>query len=299
MTDSDRARVPNPPQGFSPEAFFEGQLWHQKWEVFRGVFTPGVNRVAKLFKNSELPDDMTGKRVLDIGAWNGCCSFECERRGATEVVAYSLENPDATGFSQLKGLLGSCVRYVQGSVYALTAAELGEYDIVLFFGVLYHLRYPLLAIDRIRAVSRGEVYVETHVVPRRLFLRHPFTPLQRVCASVFDLSKVFAGTPVWRQYKEFELHAEDRSNWFGPNVPAVVESFETAGFDTVHLRTVGGGTRAYFKGTVQESRPDRLTSGAYEGQSVHNADLAGLPTPSTSPIFSAPNRDRGEHSPHA
>ena len=68
----------------------------------------------------QLPADLTGKRVLDIGAWNGGYSFECERRGAAEVVAYSLENPDVTGFNRLKALLGSRVRYVQGSVYTLS-----------------------------------------------------------------------------------------------------------------------------------------------------------------------------------
>ncbi len=55
-----------------------------------------------------------------------------------------------TGFDQLKRVLGSHVQYVTGSVYTLSPQELGTFDVILFFGVLYHLRYPLLAIDRPR-----------------------------------------------------------------------------------------------------------------------------------------------------
>src|SRR6202035_3797729 len=118
------------------------------------------------------------------------------------------ENPETTGFYRLKNALGSKVRYVTGSAYTLSPKELGTFDIVLFFGVLYHLRYPLLAIDRLRSVSCGDVYVETHIIK--------------------EISK---GKPVWQQYREFELNSEDQSNWFGPNEMAVLESFRSAGFE--------------------------------------------------------------------
>src|SRR6516162_2078374 len=87
--------------------------WHQRWEVYQGIFTPGPNPVAELCDRIGLPRDLTGQRVLDVGAWHGCFSFECERRGAREVVAYSLENPELTGFRRLKALLNSQVNYVQ------------------------------------------------------------------------------------------------------------------------------------------------------------------------------------------
>ena len=111
-----------------------------------------------------VPEDLSGKRVLDVGAWNGGFTFECERRGAAEVVAYSLENPDQTGFNRLKALLGSQATYQVGSVYNLDARQLGQFDVILFLGVLYHLRYPLLAADKLRAVTRGTLHIETHVI---------------------------------------------------------------------------------------------------------------------------------------
>jgi tRNA (mo5U34)-methyltransferase len=181
--------------------------------VFPGVFTPGVNPVATICERIGLPHDLTGKRVLDVGAWHGCFSFECERRGASEVVALSLEDPVAVGFNRLKAVLGSQVRYVRGSAFTLDRRELGEFDVVLFLGVLYHLRYPLLAIDRLRDVCRAMVLIETHVI---------------------DLPGELAQLPMWRFYPRDELNA-DPSNWFGPNVQAVLEAFDSAGFRTLFL----------------------------------------------------------------
>jgi tRNA (mo5U34)-methyltransferase len=245
------------------------RCWHQGWQVFQGVSTPGRNPVALLCEKTRLPTDLKGKRVLDIGAWNGCFSFECERRGASEVIAYSLENPDVTGFTRLKALLGSRVRYVQGSVYALAPEQLGEFDLILFFGVLYHLRYPLLAVDRIRTVSRGDVLIETHTVTNQQLLRSPL----RLLGVVTNLSRLFRDTPIWRQYKEYELHPEDQSNWFGPNAAAVIESFESAGFHAEHLTSWGW--RSAFRATAT-TRPARLTDGTYEGLSTFNAHLTGI-----------------------
>lgn len=266
------AEPPLPPAGFDPDHFFEkGVRWYQKWEVFKGVSTPGEHPIELLCARAQIPPDLTGKRVLDIGAWNGCYCFECERRGASEVVAYSLENPGKTGFSRLKELLGSRVKYVQGSVYSLAPDELGEFDLILFFGVLYHLRYPLLAIDRIRTVSRGDVLIETHTVSSRFLLRRPLWPV----SLMLNLGFLFRTTPIWRQYKEYELHPEDQSNWFGPNTKAVIESFDTAGFKTQHLASWDFGTRSAFR-AVCVPRPSRLIDGSYEGNSSLNAHLTGL-----------------------
>ena len=265
------AAPPLPPEGFDANETFKGFHWHQDWEVFKGANTPGRNRISLLCERAQMPENLEGKRVLDIGAWNGCYSFECERRGAKEVIAYGLENPDVSGFTRLKEILDSRVKYVQGSVYALAPEELGEFDLILFFGVLYHLRYPLLAIDRIRSVSRGDVLIETHTLTSLHLLRSPI----RWLGVLLNLGALFRGTPIWRQYKEFELHPEDQSNWFGPNITAVIEAFETAGFNVRFLNSWDFGTRSSFRATGT-SRPSRLTDKTYEGLSTLNAHLTGI-----------------------
>ena len=122
--------LPSPPVGFSGELLFGGIQWHQGWDIFEGVRLPGRNSVEQLCEHIRLPVDLTDKRVLDIGAWNGAFSFECERRGASDVVAFSLENPETSGFNRLKAVLNSKVRYVTGSVYNLQDYNLGQFDVM-------------------------------------------------------------------------------------------------------------------------------------------------------------------------
>lgn len=264
--------LPEKPPAVDLASVFQGANWHQAWEVYRGCMTPGKNPVRHICDVAQIPSDLTRLRVLDIGAWDGCFSFECERRGAKEVVAYSLENPNQTGFGRLKALLGSKVEYVQGSVYDLSPERIGTFDLVLFFGVLYHLRYPLLALDRIRTISRGTLLVETHILTGKRLLRG-----NRLLSGLLMLPRLTAKTPLWRQYGAFELHAADQSNWFGPNVQAMIESLESAGFKAEHLATWG--ERGAFRGVVDDTSSGRLARGTYEGLSPLNRALSGTAGP--------------------
>jgi tRNA (mo5U34)-methyltransferase len=267
----DEVGLPSPPCGFSSHTCFQGVHWHQRWEIFKGIFTPGGNPVKDLCALVELPGDLSGKHVLDVGAWNGCFSFECERRGAAEVVAFGPEDPEVVGFNRLKKLLGSKVEYVTGSVYTLSPRDLGTFDVILFLGVLYHLRYPLLALDRLRSVSCGDVYVETHVIDNSPWLRGPM----RFLSKLPLFRPAWRRTPIWRQYREYELHPRDQSNWFGPNKVAVLEAFQSAGFEIAHTRSWGD--RASFRAQVTD-RPSRLLHYTYESQEA-NREMVGLAEP--------------------
>jgi len=265
-----QANTPAPlPAGLDVNELFAGIYWHQKWELFKGVFTPGNNPAKEMCDFAGVPQDLRGLRVLDVGAWHGCCSFECERRGAAEVVALSLEGPEAVGFTRLRDVLGSKVNYVQESAYNLDPGKLGKFDVVLFFGVLYHLRYPLLAIDKLRSVCRGQVFVETHVIDdyflTRGWLGNSFRPLKQVGR---DLPQV----PLWRFYKGAELN-KDASNWFGPNVQAVIEAFESAGF-LIELKKQWT-DRAAFAGHVTGDLKAALDK-SYEGEFEDNKRFIGI-----------------------
>src|SRR5437870_2253658 len=113
-------KIPHAPAGFDKDKFFAGSHWHQKWQLFQDLYTPGINSIEEMCDDLQLPKNLSGKRVLDIGAWNGCLSYECERRGAREVIALSPEDPEVTGFNKLGTLLKSRkVHYVRGTVYDL------------------------------------------------------------------------------------------------------------------------------------------------------------------------------------
>ena len=236
------AQPPDPPAGFDPERAFAGVHWHQTWEVFRGVATPGRNSVSRLCRRVQLSADLTGKRVLDIGAWNGGYSFECERRGAAEVVAYSLENPDVTGFNRLKALLGSRVRYVQGS------------------------RDGSHSQRRLRRGPDRDTYLDQ--------------PAFAACPVLGGRRFIWFGGPLSRQanlapVQGIRVAPGDQSNWFGPNIKAVIESFETAGFSVQHLGSWDLGARSAFR-AVAVPVPSRMRNGTYEGLSTFNAHLTGI-----------------------
>lgn len=241
-TPMDRRRRAAPAD-FDPEAFFKGITWYQKWEVFEGVETPGFNPIAEICDLMQLPADLSGRRVLDIGSANGCMSLECERRGAAEVVGLTPLNDLGWGHHQLRDLLGATRTTFQlGSVYDLNPDVLGYFDTVLFCGVLYHLRYPMFAIDNIRRVATRDVFIETHI------------------ASGSSDSDV----PTWRFYRLNELN-NDYSNWFGPNIAAVRQAFESAGFTTTFLN--GDGGRARFLATVKGEMPEFLEMPCQEARS--------------------------------
>jgi tRNA (mo5U34)-methyltransferase len=233
------APAPSAPAGFDPASFFDPALcWHLRWEVFRGVFTPGANDVARMLSLAGLPRDLRGSRVLDVGTMSGGCAFECERRGA-EVVAIDLMSPDETGFNRLKELLSSRVEFRRRSVYDLSPSELGTFDVILFLGVLYHLRYPTVGVDNLRRVSRPgtRVFIESHV--------HSFDPEE---------------PPAWRFFPGGELN-DDPSNWFSPNPAAVLTAFETLGYETELVGTTPQ-SRGLFRATLTRERPPFLeTSG--------------------------------------
>lgn len=108
--------------------------------------------------------DLEGKRVLDIGCRDGLFSFAAEKRGAAEVVGIDNDlSVPATEF--LIPFFKSKVRMEQVNVYDLDRERFGLFDVVIFPGVLYHLRYPFSALKAIREVMApgGDLIVETAI----------------------------------------------------------------------------------------------------------------------------------------
>jgi tRNA (mo5U34)-methyltransferase len=130
--------------------------WYHRIEVAPGVVTPGTHdSPAALAWLDELglPQSCAGQRVLDVGCRDGFFAFEMERRGAG-VLAMDYTRADATGFALAAELLGSRVEHRLENVYNVKPEALGRFDMVLFLGVLYHLRDPVRALDAIRSVCR-------------------------------------------------------------------------------------------------------------------------------------------------
>lgn len=249
-----------PPSNFDPSIIRQNSpfYWHQGWEIFPGLSTPGRSEVSQLMANADMPQDLAGLRVIDVGGWNGCTGLECERRGASEAVVLSLEDPEHTGFNYLAALTeAERTRYVRGSIYDLDPDTLGTFDVVICFGVLYHLRYPVLGIDNLRRIAAGRLYLESHVLDSAL--------VNLEDGSTGALGKL-ADASLMQFYKGKEL-ADDVSNWFSPSMSALTGLIETAGF--VVDRTFSTAARGYVNATVLPGLPpfmDKIDGAStYEG----------------------------------
>lgn len=146
------------------------QGWYHTLDL-PGTTTSGVFDMRQYVPQYGLPDSLEGKRVLEVGTWDGFWAFEFEKRGAAEVVAIDLDDenqldwpprrrsPDPTlvrgsGFAIASELLESKVQRVVKSVYHATPEELGTFDLVFCGSVLIHLRDQLLALERIANLTK-------------------------------------------------------------------------------------------------------------------------------------------------
>lgn len=231
-------QVRTPPAGFDVNEYYKGIYLFHKWELFPGISTEGPKDILLHMDRMKVPADLTGKRVLDIAPWNGFFSFECIRRGATEVVSFGPEDPHETGFQQTKELLGieNC-RWVQGSVYDLSVEALGQFDVVLFLGLIYHLRHPLYALDRVYDVvaDGGTMYCDTPFQDATIFDRtvpeHDLPRLQEALQTLSVLPMAYY-TP--------GSETGDPYNWFIPNFACFRAWVASSGFDIFHEANDGG-----------------------------------------------------------
>ncbi len=156
-------------------------IWFHTFSLDHGsLYTPGIARDHR-YRIPHFPGDLAGRRVLDVGTFDGFYAFLAEARGASRVVAidneqyvdwvrsrFGIELTRAAGFSAIAELLDSKVVYRQ-----LDAAELDsieeEFDLILCFGILHRVRDPLGLLERIRhrLAADGEVLLETYGVVDR------------------------------------------------------------------------------------------------------------------------------------
>ncbi|MFL6764407.1 MAG: TIGR04290 family methyltransferase [Sphingomicrobium sp.] len=173
---------------------------------------------------AHLPDDLRGKSVLDIGCNAGFYSIEMKRRGAGRVLGIDSDERYLEQARLATETLGfDDIEFEKVDVYDLAA--LGEtFDLVIFMGVLYHLRHPLLALDLIREHVAGEMLL--------------FQSMQRGSKHVLKLERdyEFGETSLFFESSFPKLHfiehhyAHDWTNWWVPNRACTEAMLRSAGF---------------------------------------------------------------------
>lgn len=201
-------------------------VWYHTQDLGNGVVTPGFFDHRPVLDKYPLPQDLTGMRCLDVGTMDGFWAFEMERRGAREVVAVDLDDPDALDwpalvksrvtktldetkparFQAVRSLFGSNVSRLVRSVYDLDD-DIGLFDVVFCGDLLLHLKDPISALEAIRRVTRGRAIISTTVMKNRVNGRRPLV--------LFD--------------------GVDEFVWWTPNLTALARMVRAAGFDRVEV----------------------------------------------------------------
>ncbi len=220
--------------------------WYHSIELPDGAVIPGHQSVEQLRRRVDqfhIPRDLRGKRVLDIGAWDGWFSFEMERRGA-QVLA--VDSTKSTRLLEAKSILGSKIDYHVADICRLTHRDVGTFDIVLFLGVLYHVKHPILALENVCGMTRDFACIES-------FVSDPDP----------------ATLPVMEYYETTELRGQ-LDNWVGPNASCLMAFCRTAGFARVDFESALG-ERAHVTG-YRHWLPEQLQNAAPEIVCIENAN---------------------------
>ena len=178
------------------------------------------------FRNfaTALPADLRGKTVLDIGCNGGFYSLEMKRRGADRVLGIDFDDDYLAQARFAAEISNLNIEFRKLSVYKV--AELRErFDIVIFMGVLYHLRHPLLALD----------LLHEHVT-RDLLL---FQSLLRGSNCVPDIEEdysfseedVFEKPGFPRMVFVENSYSQDPTNWWLPNTACATAMLRSSGYD--------------------------------------------------------------------
>ncbi|MGF7169438.1 tRNA (mo5U34)-methyltransferase [Sphingobium xanthum] len=190
--------------------------WFHSFELADGTKINGIKPYDVQLQEADafFSEPLDGKSVLDIGSWDGFFSFEAERRGAARVVAtdnfcWSGEGwGSKDGFDLIHTKLQSKVEAFDVDVNDLPASGLGQFDVVLFLGVFYHLKDPYAGLENAAKMCADHLVVETvTALPREKL-------------------------PAMRLFAPAELGG-DPTNFWAPNIPALELMLRTFGFSRI------------------------------------------------------------------
>jgi tRNA (mo5U34)-methyltransferase len=204
--------------------------WYHTVELRPGVETPGWFDLRTVAPRLPWPD-LTGRRCLDVGTFDGFWAREMVARGAADVMAIDILDPQqwdwpvgsqsaivealaarkrkGDGFEFVNRALGQSLERRELSVYDLDAADVGEFDLVYVGSLLLHLRDPIRALERVRGVCRPDGYL--------------------LLLDAIDLGL----TRRHRRRAVATLDGSGRPWWWKPNAAGLARMVSVAGFDLV------------------------------------------------------------------
>ena len=217
--------------------------WYHTLDLGHGVVTPGMFDHRPVLDRYPLPEDLSGRRCLDVATMDGFWAFEMERRGAASVTALDLEDPEELDwpaslrathgreldetkeerFELARRALNSNVERVLLSAYDLSPEALGTFDFVFCGDLLLHLKDPITPVERIRSVCTGSAVIVNPIKRFRFRERRPLAELDGIdhfewwvtnLAGLVRLVRA-AGFARVEASKTFELPMTSGGDWKG------------------------------------------------------------------------------------
>lgn len=172
-----------------------------------------------------LPGDLSNKTLLDVGCNAGFYAFEAKRRGAQRVLGVDGQRQHVRQGLFVRKVLGLDVAFRRLNVYELNPRNVGQFDITLALGLLYHLKHPILALENLYQVTRELLIIETAIMPPERTpdsFAHPLGEQQMLLHSLS-----FVENPSSAKEQVF--------NWFLPGVEALKALLRTTGFVDIEV----------------------------------------------------------------
>ncbi len=193
-----------------------------------------------------VPDDLTGKTVLDVGCNAGFYSIEMKKRGAARVLGLDSQRDLIKQAEFVREVLGLEIEYDRRSVYDLDPFVMGQFDVTLALGLIYHCKHLVLALEKLFLITRRLLVLETAIYPP-----------EKAPAS-FEYEEG-GERPTLHPLAYVENRPEAKEavyNWFLPSTAALSALLKNVGFDEIKVLPTANPDRAVIACTKNAPFPD-------------------------------------------
>jgi tRNA (mo5U34)-methyltransferase len=212
------------------------QKVHQLGEWFHNIDLFGVSTAPRHFLGdfpnlkwkhiaAAIPEDLTGKSVLDIGCNGGFYSIQLKRRGAERVLGIDVDDRYLNQARFAAETLGLEIEFEKRSIYEVDKVA-GKFDYVLMMGIFYHLRYPMFALDMVikKVREEGRLVFQT-------MLRGSNALKSWEDNYDFFRTEMFHDPAYPAMHFVENSYANDQTNWWIPNRAAAEAVLRSSGLE--------------------------------------------------------------------
>ncbi len=193
-----------------------------------------------------VPANLAGMTVLDVGCNAGFYSIEMKRRGAARVLGLDAQRDLIRQAEFVREVLGLDIEYGRKSVYDLDPFTLGQFDVTLALGLIYHCKHLVLALEKLFLITRRLLVLETAIYP------------PEKAPESFEYEEG-GERPTLHPLAYVENRPEAKEavyNWFLPSTASLVALLKNVGFDEIQVFPTANSDRALIACRKHQPFPD-------------------------------------------